>query len=491
MRKNRFAAAALAVACAAAAAPARAGGVYVFDRGARPMGRAGAFVAGADDLSAIWYNPAGLAEAGTRVAGDLGYVHMTSSWTREMRIVDADGTIRDLRSPRVDGVTSFLPIPSFAFSFPVDREKRLTFAAGMTLPYVALPNYPETLPNGQPSPTRNPQISFDLTRSFALYPGAWIAYKASPKLFVGGGVQILTGVVGARARFTAYLEDRVIGPPEMPERDSYADLTVGPFIAPSANVGVTAIPLEQVRLGVSFQAPTRFSAPFEISARLPPGMSPTNSPVPGEGTFAVTLPPIARAGIELRPAPNLRGELAYVREFWSMHDAISVEARRIDIGAALGSPRDVSLASFDVQRGFVDSNSFRAGGEWRVKVADGFAMDLRGGAAYETSAVPAGYVSTLSLDADKVMISAGGGLVIGDRLRLDGSVSHAFWTDVNVAPGAAQIHRIDPFGGVVAPEATNGGLYQTAATLIAVGAELKLDPKDPKPKAKDTMDAKR
>ena len=41
------------------AAPAHAGGLYYADRGVRPLGRAGAFVAGADDPGAITYNPAG------------------------------------------------------------------------------------------------------------------------------------------------------------------------------------------------------------------------------------------------------------------------------------------------------------------------------------------------------------------------------------------------------------------------------------------------
>ncbi|HEX4513004.1 MAG TPA: hypothetical protein VH054_05690, partial [Polyangiaceae bacterium] len=42
---------------------AHAGGLYFSDRGVRPLARGGAFVAGADDLGAMWYNPAGLVDA--------------------------------------------------------------------------------------------------------------------------------------------------------------------------------------------------------------------------------------------------------------------------------------------------------------------------------------------------------------------------------------------------------------------------------------------
>ncbi len=63
------------VACALPRA-AHAGGFYMTDRGVRPVGRGGAFIAGADDQHAVWYNPAGLIHAGRgpaprRVAGEL------------------------------------------------------------------------------------------------------------------------------------------------------------------------------------------------------------------------------------------------------------------------------------------------------------------------------------------------------------------------------------------------------------------------------------
>jgi hypothetical protein len=53
----------VAVLAAGAAFPreVQAAGMFVTPHGARPLGRGGAFVAGADDLNAIYYNPAGVA----------------------------------------------------------------------------------------------------------------------------------------------------------------------------------------------------------------------------------------------------------------------------------------------------------------------------------------------------------------------------------------------------------------------------------------------
>src|SRR5205814_4654165 len=56
--------------CAASAGDAHGAGLYFSDRGVRPLARGGAFVAGADDLGAVWYNPAGLADAGTTLFAD-------------------------------------------------------------------------------------------------------------------------------------------------------------------------------------------------------------------------------------------------------------------------------------------------------------------------------------------------------------------------------------------------------------------------------------
>ena len=64
--KSRHHVAGVAIALASLATIARdagAAGLYFSDRGVRPLGRGGAFVAGADDLGAIWYNPAGIVDA--------------------------------------------------------------------------------------------------------------------------------------------------------------------------------------------------------------------------------------------------------------------------------------------------------------------------------------------------------------------------------------------------------------------------------------------
>ncbi|MGE3672490.1 MAG: hypothetical protein AB7K71_22655, partial [Polyangiaceae bacterium] len=65
MNARQLLALGLGVSVLCGTARAEAAGLYFSDRGVRPMGRAGAFIAGADDAGAIWYNPAGLADTPT------------------------------------------------------------------------------------------------------------------------------------------------------------------------------------------------------------------------------------------------------------------------------------------------------------------------------------------------------------------------------------------------------------------------------------------
>src|SRR5215475_13495196 len=91
---------------------ADAAGLYFSDRGVRPLGRGGAYVAGADDLGSIWYNPAGLADTGTTILADFSWLHFTSAFTRQTQVTASDGTTSVNTFPTVNGSSPILPIPT-------------------------------------------------------------------------------------------------------------------------------------------------------------------------------------------------------------------------------------------------------------------------------------------------------------------------------------------------------------------------------------------
>jgi long-subunit fatty acid transport protein len=121
-----------------------------------------------------------------------------------------------------------------------------------------------------------------------------------------------------------------------------------------------------------------------------------------------------------------------------------------------------------------DSNSFRLGGEYRLNVGP-VGLIGRLGVAYETSSLPPAYETPLTVDANKVVASAGLGLAIFGKLRLDVMASHAFQSDVNVPSGSAAVPLINPVqGNPTATDTVNGGIYHVNLWVWGAGLEYKL-----------------
>jgi long-chain fatty acid transport protein len=462
-----------ALACATAigatvADDARAAGMYFSDRGVRPMGRAGAWVAGADDLGAIWYNPAGLTDAKSSVLVDFAWLRMSTAYTRRLKILDADNTYQTVDTPTVNGSSPIIPIPTLAASYAFGDKKEWTVAGGLYAPYVSLVTYPDQV-DGQPSPGRYALGSFD--GSLLFIGGLFLAY-APPKidwLRLGAGVQMLTGVFQSEVTFSTSPEDRLVGQPEQPDYDAKTRMRVGPIFAPSANAGITLIPDEHVRFGASGQLPMIVDAPAQIYVRLPTAAVFDGARVVGtHANVHFELPAIARVGVEVRPTDRIRVELAYVRELWTTHHAIDATPTDITIQDVVGLPSVIKVPAISYPRNFENSNSFRLGGELSPDVL-GYRWDVRLGVAYETSAVPPQYLTLQTIDVDKVTASLGLGLHVGAHWRLDAVYAHVFTQDVFVDPDQARIPRVNPVRGNAPLEPINGGTYHVGADLMGVG----------------------
>ncbi|HEY2517653.1 MAG TPA: outer membrane protein transport protein [Polyangiaceae bacterium] len=472
MMKTGFglAAAAATLALSAWAGDARAAGVYFSDRGVRPMGRAGAYVAGADDLGSIWYNPAGLADAGTSVLVDFGYLHFQDAYTRQLAIPDAEGTIHHVNSPTVNGGAPFLPVPTMAWSLKLDSKERFTIAGGFLEPQVALGSYPSTV-DGQPSSSRYSLGSYDGSILGVL--GGWVAWKPLKQLRFGFGVLGLMGQFVTNVTFSTCPAVRLVCAPEQPEFDANSRITVGPFLAPTVNGGVTWVPWSALRFGISGQGPMVVSSDAKLQIQLPTDVAFDSAKVNGSDAHVTfTLPAIFRAGVEVRPLKTLRLEAAYVREFWSEHQTITASPNGMTITGVNGLPPSITVPNIVFPRHFQDAASYRLGGEYNFRVG-GFGVDARLGASYEESAVPAGYVSLLSLDMSKVTLSMGGSLHVGDHWRFDFLYAHLFCNSVYVSPSQAMIPHINPINGNAPLEPVNGGTYTAEADLIGLGVNYK------------------
>jgi long-chain fatty acid transport protein len=477
MNRTRIAAVSAAACCALAASrDARAAGLYVSDRGVRPLGRGGAFVAGADDLGAIWYNPAGIVEAPSSVLADGSWIAYSDTYTRQSLVTSAppNQTTYVQSFDPVHGTTPFLPIPTIAGSYRFGDDHQYAVAAGVYAPYAALLDYPERIASG-PSPQRYSLVS--LSGSILAVVGAWFAYKPIKEIDLGVGVQALTGWLQTTAVFSACPPDNLFCAGEDPAYDAAARVKTGLIMAPSANAGVTFIPARMVRIGLSGQAPFVIDTSATVDVRLPSAPEfDSATQVGNQAHLHMELPPVVRVGVEIRPDDgddDVRVEVAYVREFWSVQKSIDITPDNLHLDNIAGLPSPFGVAPISIPRGMQDSNSFRLGGEYKTDIMAVKFM-VRAGVAYETSAIQEAYVSPFTVDSSKVTASIGGSLLIDKHLRLDGVLSHSFTSSVTVTPEEAAVPRINPVqGNPTQTAAVNGGTYTQSPWILGGGLEYR------------------
>lgn len=489
--RGLLAALATSLATLSLASSADAAGLYFQDRGVRPLGRAGAFVAGADDLGAIYYNPAGIAFAPNQFLLDASWLRFSSTYDRTANVRPVDpntgqpGPPRSVNVGTVNGSSPILPIPTLAGSIGINEQ--LVVAVGMYAPYSAITSYPERV-NGQPAPQRYSLLSLDGSALAIL--GAFVAYKPNEHFAVGLGPTLLAGTFQSTVIFGACPPDKLACAPEQPEYDAKGQLTVGPIRSLSATIGAVIVPDEKLRFGLSYQLPYTVDSPAKFKTVLPQAAIFDNASVDGEDArVKFKLPWIARVGAELRPSPKTRIEVAFVYEKWSMHDAITVEPDNTVLRNVSVFPPEYKLGTIKLERNFQDAYSVRLGGEQTIHLGK-YDFDFRGGIAYEKSAVPRAYLSVLTVDMNKITVSGGTGIHIGERWRFDGLIALVFPETVTVGNDEAKLYKVNPVRanrreGDEVP--INAGTYKARAIVLGMGlrydfgAKAAPRPADPPP----------
>ena len=223
---------------------ANAGGLYVTERGVHALARGGAFVAGADDLDAMWLNPAGLVDAQGTFLADAAVMLYSASFQRTAQVVGDGGAIQTFNFQSVNGTTPPVPIPTIGIAFPVGQERKLTVGGGLFAPYAPLLEWPETLADGSPSPSRYSLVS--LNGSLLAVGDLFAAYKISEQLRIGAGLELLFGTFQDVVDLNA--NPGLLGPPQDPSYDALSQ-TRAMIVTPSGNLGrhVRARPARAVR----------------------------------------------------------------------------------------------------------------------------------------------------------------------------------------------------------------------------------------------------
>jgi len=461
-----------------------AGGLYATDRGVRPLGRGGAFVAGADDLGAIAYNPAGIFDAGDSILIDANLVLFSSTYARQalLRQVDPNSgetvaTYEQTFDP-VNGSGAPLPIPTLAGAFSPHPDWRIAF--GAYAPNAVLPTYPEKLENGSAAPQRYSLVTLD--GSLLVVIGGYVAWRPVEELRLGLGVEVMTGAFTSRTYLSGCLPERFFCAPEDPAWDVAGEISAAPIIAPSGNLGAIWEFSPGWRAGASFHLPYWIDAPATIRTRLPSSPVFRNSTQEGEdASLSFKLPWEVRIGVEMRDlVPGLRIEVGADYHHWAIHDAITVTPDGIALTNLPGFPKEYLLPDITIQRNFQSTVAGRIGAEYAIKASADVTVTPRAGFSYETSAVPQESLTVLTLDAGKATPSVGASLQYQDA-RFDLVYAHQFYPAVTVPIDEARIEQTVPLSANPSkePDYVNAGYYSWNVDVVGVGFTYTFD--KPKP----------
>ncbi|HTJ40910.1 MAG TPA: outer membrane protein transport protein [Kofleriaceae bacterium] len=425
MKTSAFAA---TLALVASAGPVFAGGMVLDTRGVRPTARGGAFVAGADDLGAFWFNPAGLAhladaeplategDAGEGDKGpkdaflfDMAWVSQSVSYTR----VDSGYNAQ----PTVSNQAPGLAVPSIAYAHRM--SSRLVIGGGLWAPYAGLTKFDTD------GPAR--YSSIDLSESLLLVVAAGVGYRVNDSIRVGATVQNMSFLLSSSVMF-AGCPGQTLCAPEDPEMDAQTKVTQNSYFVPSASVGAQIDFTPRVTFGASFQAPYKVTGSGKVQTVLPSSGFYNGASVEGDrADVSFTLPAVIRAGLEARPG-HWRMEAAIDYEMWSEHKEMTIEPKDVRIVGAPGVGT-YELGPLSIPRQYKNSIAASFGVEGQL-LAD-VPLRVLAGYSYETAAAPTKYLSVLTVDGDKHAFALGASYKLG-RWKVDVMASYFKMADRTV-----------------------------------------------------------
>ncbi|MCC3153386.1 outer membrane protein transport protein [Hymenobacter sp. BT770] len=376
------------------ASAASASGFQVNLGGQKNIGMGGVGVGLSLDQAAMFYNPGALAmvrENGVQVGVNaaLGRVSYRSENGGELRSLDNSV------------VTPFNVYASFG-----PAEGKFKFGVGVYTPYGSKLKYAEGWEG------RYALTEIDLE---AVYVQPTFSYAITPQLSVGAGLMIL-------AHGSVNLQKDL----PLPTGPGHVTLDGKTKTHFGYNAGIFFKPSDKLSAGVSYRS--QIDATVESGSvtfsGLPTGAS---AAIINRGftadKFSATLPlpAVASAGIGINPTEKLTIGVDASLTFWSAYRTLDFQFSGNNGNAGAATDANTGLVGGNTtstsKRYYQDALAFRLGGQYQVSDK----LAVRAGAAYDFSAVRAGYVGPETPDADRAIGTAGLSYQVTDHLGVDAS----------------------------------------------------------------------
>jgi len=375
----------------AQANPGSGAGFLIYEHGAAAMAMAGAFVSIANDASAIWHNPAGIAflkgthvSVGTTLIQSIGKMNLTQwpfpqpqkTWDQEKQVF----------------------FPSTVY-FTQSIGEKVTLGFGFFSPYGLGASWP-----------KENQLRYlgykDDMKTFFFNPT--IGVKLTDQLSIGAGFSYIYSTVKFKlvelADFTAFGFGKYDAPAELEGNGNSWALNAGLLYR-----------AEKFSFGVNWRSS------FDIDYKGDLTLDKTSVPAPlrpflpetagGKTTFKFPNIFGVGASVNVTEAFLLTADIHYV--LWSRFDKYVVE---------FDDPR---LDPLETLENWDDAFTFRLGGQYTISPQ----FALRAGVIYDQTPQPIESMDPLLPDANRVAGTMGFGWKLGKNLVLDLAYQHEIFSD--------------------------------------------------------------
>ena len=403
----------------------------LIDEGTAAGGQGDAFVAQADDPSAIFYNPAGLIQVkGVNIYAGGNLID-----------VQTDYTIRTGETGRMDGDLKFPP--NFYISSDLNSD-RIAVGIGLISPFGLAVNYEDT------GPLRFVVTSAKLE---VIDINPTIAYKVNDVLSIGAGINIFLANVELENRVD-FGASPLVGSPGSRTFEGNSDFKDRSASAIGYNLGVLYKPTERLSFGVSYRSRADLEVDGTLRIGVPtPLQSTLGSAITRDASMRIVLPNIIRGGVAYWPLKDEKHslKLEFDLDWTSWEDLDSFTLRLDEPIPALPNPE--RIPSF---RNFDNTFAFLFGVEYGRQLNDNTLIKLRTGYIYAETPVPEETFDPIIPDADRHVFSIGGGVVYR-KFNVDFLYQAFFFEERNVDtqargifPNSPSINgRYDSFANVI------------------------------------------
>jgi len=352
-----------------------AGGYAIPPQTAKSESMGGAAVAGVDDPSAVYVNPAALTQVdGNQILGGLTYVNTISS------IKNSGATSRNIHDD------DFLPNLFANYHIP---NTQLSVGLGTYAPFGLATSYkPDAF-------TRYAAVRSELRTIFVTPTVAW---EPLPYLSIGGGVSFVhaSGTL-SRAIFFGPFGD---GKLRITDTDNAYGYKVAFLVKPN----------DQIRFGLTYTSHVDINfKSADVKFADAPGAGGLSSSSKASGIH-LPLPPVINVGAHWQIDPSWGIELQYDYARWSKfeHLKASFSSPLPGLGGA------VPIGGFLIPQNWKNSSSLRFGTAYKLTKD----FELRGGVGLDETPIPPSTLGPAIPGADYLTLTAGAGYN-WERIKID------------------------------------------------------------------------